>query len=172
MSQHPVIRFDIRPHVGALPVTFGMHRDEVHRLLGAPQASSPLWNKSGFSEGYLSGAYNVGYDNAWAVNHLGFGPGSIELSIDGRPVWSLDEQPDPNPIFLSLDPAPVTDVGFWIFLKLGVTTTGYHDDDPSQRAITAFPPSRVDRLTRRATPADTSRYTKAAHSREVDSANA
>ena len=51
MWPQPVTRFDIRPHVGALPVTFGMHRDEVHRVLGTPETSAPIWNKSGFSEG-------------------------------------------------------------------------------------------------------------------------
>ena len=158
MRQKPVTRFDIRPHVGALPVTFGMHRDEVHRLLGPPETSFAIWNKSGYSEGYLRGVYNVGYDNDWMANHVGLGPGPIELSIDGRRIWSLDEQPDPNPILLTLDPAPVTTVGFWTYLRLGVTTGGYHDDDKNQRAITAFPPSRADSFMRRAVPADTSRY--------------
>lgn len=158
MRQQPVTQFDIRPHVGALPVTFGMHRDDVHRLLGPPEHSSPIWNKSGFSESYLRGVYNVGYDNDWKANHVGFGPGVIELSIDGRPIWSPDHQPDPNPVFLALDPAPVATVGFWIYLRLGVTTTGYHDDDESQRAITAFPPSRAESFMKRAMPADTSRY--------------
>jgi hypothetical protein len=158
MRQQPVTRFDIRPHLGALPVAFGMHCDEVHRLLGLPGTSSPLWNKSGFSESYLRGVYNVGYDNGWRANHVGFGPGGIELSIDGQPIWSIGQQPDPNPVLLALDPAPVTTVGFWIYLRLGVTTTGYHDDDKFQRAITAFPPSRAESYLKRATPADTSRY--------------
>src|SRR4051812_15634837 len=150
MRQQTVPRFDIRPQVGALPVTFGMHRDEVHRLLGPPQTSSTIWNKSGVSETYLRGVYNVGYDNEWLANHVGFGPGAIELSIEGRPIWTIDEHPDPNPIFLALDPAPVMTVGFWIYLRLGVATTGYHDDDESQRAVTVFPPSRAERLAARA----------------------
>lgn len=158
MPAGPVIRFDIRPHVGALPVTFDMHRDDVRRLLGTPETSGPIWNKSGFSEGYRRGGYNVGYDNNWVANHVGFGPGAIDLSIEGRPVWSADEQPDPNPIFLAMDPAPVTTVGFWIYLRLGVTTTGYHDDDEGQRAIAVFPPGRAGWFMTRATPADTSRY--------------
>ena len=158
MRHQPVTQFDIRPHVGALPVIFGMHRDEVHRLLGPPETSSPLWDKSGFSESYLRGVYNVGYDNDWKANHFGVGPGGIALSIDAQPIWSPDEQPDPNPTLLALDPAPVTTVGFWIYLRLGVTTTGYHDGDESQRAITAFPPSRAEWFVKRATPADTSRY--------------
>ena len=92
------------------------------------------------------------------VNHVGFGPGAIDLSIEGRPIWSTEDQPDPNPTFLALDPAPVTTVGFWIYLRLGVSTTGYHDDDEGQRAIAVFPTSRAERFIARAIPADTSRY--------------
>jgi hypothetical protein len=158
MHQTVIFQFDIRPHVGVLPVTFGMHRDDVHRVLGAPEISSPIWNKSGYSESYLRGGYNIGYDNEWQTNHVGFIPGKIELSIEGRTIWSPDKQPDPNPILLALDPSPVTTVGFWIYLQLGVTTAGYHDDNESQLAIAAFPLSQAEWFMKRATPADTSRY--------------
>lgn len=158
MRQGPVTRFDIRPHLGAWPVAFGMHRDEVHRLLGPPQTSAPVWDRSGFSESYLDGVYNVGYDNAWIADHVGFGPGPIELSIGERAIWTVHEQPDPNPILLTLDSAPVTTLGFWIYLKLGVTTTGYHDDDEYQRALAVFPPSRAGWFEARAVPANTGRY--------------
>lgn len=81
------------------------------------------------------------------------------MTMNGRQIWSIDRAPDPHPIFLRVDPAPVTSVGFWIYLRIGVTTTGYHDDDESQRAITVFPPHRADWFAARAMPADTSRYT-------------
>ncbi len=152
------MRFNIRPYLGTDPIAFGMSQKDVHRVLGAPETSFPVWNKAGFAEHYLHGGYNVGYDNAWIVNHLGFGPGSVELSIQGRSVWTLEDQPDPNPIFLSLDPEPVEFVGFWNFLRIGVTTTGYHDDDPDQFAVTVFPCGANDGLLAKAKPADTSKY--------------
>jgi hypothetical protein len=42
-----------------------------------------------------------------------------------------------NPLtaFLRADPNPRENVGFVIFRTLGVAVSGYHDDDPSQRAI-------------------------------------
>jgi hypothetical protein len=151
------LRFDIQPYLGAIPITFGMHRDEVHRVLGVPERSRPNWNKSGFSEFYLKKRYNVGYDNTWKVNHIGFGPGFVELLIASEPIWTLESQPDPNPIFLALDPEPFEHVGFWLYQRIGVTTTGYHDDDPSQYAISVFPRDRAS-LHVEAKPADTSRY--------------
>jgi len=152
------VRFDIQPYVGALPITFGMHQRDVHRILGRPERSSPIWNKSGFSEHYLGGGYNVGYNNAWIVDHLGFGPGAVELAIQARLIWTLAEQSDPNPIFLTLDPEPVEFVGFWFFLRIGVTTTGYHDDDPNQLAITVFTRDSTTELLAKAKLADTSKY--------------
>jgi hypothetical protein len=152
------VRFDIQPYTGALPVAFGMRRAEVHKLLGSPESSFPIWDGSGVSESYARSRYNVGYDNTGVVNHIGFSPGAIELTIQGQPIWTPDEQPDPNPVLLALDPDPMEFVGFWFFVVIGVTTTGYHDDDRSQRAVTVFTRGSKAELLERATAADTSRY--------------
>jgi hypothetical protein len=155
------MRFDIQPYIGALPITFGMSRAEVHRLLGTPESSFPIWDGSGVSEHYAQARHNVGYTNDGLVNHLGFSPGGAELSILGRPIWTVSSQPDPNPILLAFDPAPLELVGFWFYLAIGVTSTGYHDDDPAQRAVTVFPRGSKAELLGEATPADTSRYGRA-----------
>jgi len=152
------VRFDIQPYAGALPIAFGMTRAEVHRLLGRPESSRPVWDGSGVSEHYNLARYNVGYTNAGVVNHLGFSPGGAELSILGQSIWTAEGQPDPNPVLLTLDPAPVEIVGFWFFLGIGATSTGYHDDDPGQRAVTVFPRDTNAKLLAEAQPADTSRY--------------
>jgi hypothetical protein len=152
------MQFDIQPYVGALPITFGMPRAEVHRLLGPPESSHPIWNGSGVAEHYSRARYNVGYTSAGVVDHLGFSPGGAELFFQGRPLWTAEAQPDPNPLLLELDPEPVEFVGFWFFLAIGVTSTGYHDDDPAQRAIAVFPRSKKAQLLAQATAADTSRY--------------
>lgn len=152
------MKFDIQPYLGALPVTFGMQRNDVHQLLGPPDSSYPNWDKSGYNEYDRDGRYNVGYDNDWMVNHIGFVPGSVELTIQGQPIWALGDHPDPNPVFLALDSEPLEHVGFWIFLRIGVTTTGYHDGDENQLAVTVFPRDTwANRLTA-AKPADTSKY--------------
>ena len=148
--------FDIQPFHGALPVAFGMSRDEVHRLLGLPESSFPIFNGSGTSDHFTT--FNVGYNKAGIVTHVGFSPGKFELTIHGQRIWDRNEHPDPNPIFLKLDPEPLETLGFLVFLKIGVTTTGYHDDDPSQQAISVFPKGKWDNLLTDAKPADVSRY--------------
>jgi hypothetical protein len=49
-------------------------------------------------------------------------------------------------------------LGFLVFTRLGVTTTGYHDDDESQRALTIFPRGTWDLLLEKATEPDLIRY--------------
>lgn len=153
------VRFDIQPYAGALPITFGMTREQVHQLLGEPESIHPVWDGSGVSEHYNAARYNIGYNNSGMVDHLGFSPGGAELAVLGRPIWTNECQPDPNPVLLALDPAPLEFVGFWFFLDIGVTTTGYHDDDPSQRAVTVFMRNgKSAELLAEAKPADTGRY--------------
>lgn len=152
------MRFDIRPYAGAFPIEFGMPRAAVHRLLGPPAASHPVWDGSGTVDHYSNSGFNVGFDTTGRVNHIGFTPGGVELAIEGRALWTPAEQPDPNPVLLSLDPEPVEAVGFWFFLRLGVTSTGFHDDDSSDRAVTVFVRGGRNEVLADAQPADTSRY--------------
>ena len=130
--------FDIRPYEGALPITFGMSVQEVHSHLGEPEAVHSSWDDSGHSHYWLNSCVNFAFDNNGRLNHCGFCPAAYTLLLDGRNIWLPDSHSDPNPFLLSLDAKPIEHVGFLIFLELGVTTTGYHDDDPAQYAVTAF----------------------------------
>jgi hypothetical protein len=150
------MRFEIEPYAGALPIRFGMGRGEVIRFLGRPKHSHPTWNDSGAADSYEG--VSVGFDNAGLVNHVGFSPGSVELSIQGESIWNYQSQPDPNPILLAFDPEPIEYVGFWIFRQIGVTTTGYHDDDRNQYALTVFPRGSYVEILPDAKPADIGKY--------------
>lgn len=151
------MQFDIQPLRGALPILFGMTREEVHRIVGKPESSRPIYKQLGTVDVYPG--FNIGYDNAGLVNHLGFTSGGIELTIQGTLLWDAKNQNDPNPALLALDPEPVEKAGFWYFTKLGVTTTGYHDDDSGQRAVTVKAADNPElAVLVKGTRADTSRY--------------
>lgn len=152
------ITFDIVPFVGPLPVRFGMLRDEVHALLGSPESSHPIWNKSGTTDYWNASRINVGYHNDGTVKHVGFSPGGYSLLLSGRGIWSSADQPDPNPFLLEHDPAPVEYAGFLIFRAIGVTTTGYHDDDEAQVAVTVSPAGTWDELLSNARPPNLRKY--------------
>ena len=150
--------FDIVPFVGALPVRFGMPRVEVHKLLGPPEASHPIWDGSGATDYWNESRVNVGYGTDQAVKHIGFCPGGCELALRGVPLWSLTDQPDPNPAMLRLDPAPVETVGILVYPALGVSTSGYHDGDEAQLSLTASPSGTWDDVVREGGRPDLSRY--------------
>jgi hypothetical protein len=152
------LAFDIEPFVGALPVRFGMHRSEVHRLLGPPEASHPIWDGSGTTDYWNESRINVGYNNDGVVMHVGFCPGGCELSLRGARLWSLEDQPDPNPYLLRLDPTPVESVGILVYAGLGISTSGYHDGDEAQLALTASPAGTWDDVVKKAEIPDLRRY--------------
>jgi hypothetical protein len=152
------ISFDIEPFVGALPIRFGLHRADVHRLLGEPEASHPIWNSSGTSDFWLRSSFNVGYGNDDIVNHIGFSPGGCELSLCGTLIWSLAKQPDPNPQLLQYDPMPVESYGILTYLTLGISTSGYHDGDEEQLSLTVSPIGTWDGLIKDVHRPDLSKY--------------
>ena len=153
--------FDVQPYVGAHPIVFGMGPAEVHALLGAPwRERSPTWG-GGFSDYWMECRINVGYGDDMAVKHVGFTPGRFSLSLSGSPLWSPADHPDPNPRLLQLDPDPVEHLGFLIFNRIGVTTTGYHDEDQDDRSIAVYPRGAWDMFLPKAVAPDLRRYRRA-----------
>jgi hypothetical protein len=152
------MRFDVRPFEGALPVRFGMRREEVRRLLGPQGESVQLHGGTGSADLFPRAGCNVGYDPSGVVNEVVIHPGAEALAIGGHPVWADGVAADPYRVLLGLDPAPVECVGNWYFGRLGVSTTGYHDDDSPHRAVRVWPRGTRDEPLVEATPADTSKY--------------
>jgi hypothetical protein len=68
---------------------------------------------------------------------------ATEISVSGIEVYK-DAQALRK--LCALDGAPKEFLGFIILLNLGITLTGFHDGDESQKAITAFASGRWDRL--------------------------
>ena len=155
--------FDIQPFVGALPLRFGMSRPEVHSLLGPPEASHPQWDDGGklnfgLKDHWHTLRLGVGYNKQDAVIHVGFRPGGCDLSFQGKPLWSPTHQPDPNGELLRHDPTPLEMLGSLVFLALGVSTSGYHNDDPDNVAFTGEPQGVWDALQAVSAPPDLSKY--------------
>ena len=145
--------FDIRPFEGAFPIRFGMSRAEVLTVLGG----KPIAGKANDSFG-KSLEINIGYDEVGAVDHIGMSPGAFELKFNGTPLWTPSDHPDPNGLLLVHDPDPMEHVGFLSFLKIGVKTTGYHDDDPDDLALVVWPTGAWDKFLAKAKRPDLSKY--------------
>lgn len=153
-----MLSFDIRPYTGALPLSFGISRAEVHRVLGTPQVASPPLAHRGYSDSWDDGNIQIGYDANLAVNHIGFGPGEFALSLCGSPLWTTDEHPDPISALLQQDPDPWETLGFLVFDRIGITTTGYHDQDDNDLSLCLYPRGKWDKSLQKATRPDLSRY--------------
>lgn len=130
--------FEIIPYIGALPLRFGMTTEDAHSLLGTPQNTSTIWDKTGFSHSWADPNLNIGFSNENALNHVGFIPRGCCVSLKGTCIWTRESCVDPNPILLRFDPHPRECYGFLVYHEIGITTTGFHDDDPSQHSLCIF----------------------------------
>lgn len=154
------MQFNIEPGIGALPIRFGMSRQEVYEFLGEPNVSHEIWDHSGTTDFWNQNNVNVSYNSQGIVNHIGFCPGGFELRLSSELIWSADESADPNPTLLKFDPDPKERLGFLVYNRIGVTTTGYHDEDDSQRSLTVYPRGDWDEQLKEATTPNLSRYAR------------
>jgi len=132
------VKFEFEKYVGPKPLFFGMKSDQVMSVLGkSPDHSRPAGEFGGAREDYSD--IGVNYDEDGNAAEFCFGPSEdFELLVSGKVVIGKGGVSNPVKLFRKLDESPKEVVGFLVFLKLGVNTTGYHDNDQSQRAINVF----------------------------------
>lgn len=136
----PLVIFDIEPFEAAGPIRFGMTHSEVHALLGDPIRQAR--NRRGELD-ETWGPVSLRYDaENGKVVEVGLVPPAI-ATYKGRDLFA---SLDPIRLLEADDPAPMEHVGFIVFLSLGITLTGVHDGDDSQKALTAFARGRWDHL--------------------------
>ena len=132
--------FEIVSYVGAKPLLFGMTEDQAERAVGAPLKTSVnfLGERNSNYEGF-----NISHSaQSGGLVEVGF---SSDVNVVIRGV-ELFREPEAFPKLLQQDSCPYEHVGFIILLDFGITLTGFHDNDPFQRAITAFTRGRWDHL--------------------------
>ncbi|EMI42891.1 hypothetical protein RRSWK_04704 [Rhodopirellula sp. SWK7] len=107
-----------------------MTPDETESLLGVPQRKSTNFRKE---LTYDYEAFNVGFSNSKLVTHVGFVPGA-SVEYDGQPLLTAESFRR----LVQLDADAKEVLGFVVLLNLGIAFTGFHDNDDSQKAVTAF----------------------------------
>lgn len=137
--------FVLSPHVGAIPIRFGMSQAEVASVVGTPERVKQT--RLGEQEEQRAGVL---------VRYSKTGDGVVEITFLPTETLLFNGlnlfQVDPIQALLLSDPAAFEWVGFIVFLSLGVAVTGYHDNDPSQRAITVSKRGRWDAYRERFAP--------------------
>ena len=132
--------FVIVPYQSVGPIRFGMSSAELVQAVGAPTNSRE--NSSGelsfqypaFSVRLSAKDQTVAEAGFSSANDVRLGDVNIFGSITA--FEKLAE----------LDGNPLEYLGFIVLLNLGITMTGFHDDDPSDRAVTVFARGRWDDL--------------------------
>jgi hypothetical protein len=138
--------FHLTPYVGVNDVRFGMQPAEVSLLLGPPD----VVDLNGLGEldqchGLLRVAFGA-HDEG--VVEFGLTP-TCSVIIDGVSLFDAD---DPIAVLIQFDPDPRLLFGFLVFQAIGITLTGFHDADVSQRAVCLFARGRFDRFSADMTP--------------------
>lgn len=131
----------IKPYQGVESVRFGMAPPDVDRALGKPLRVSK--NRRGeLSHDYdrLSVRFDKNSQQAVEIAITSEASARVE-GVDADPLT-----PKGFADVLQLDGEPYEYMGFIILLRLGVTITGVHDSDGSQKALTAFAKGRWDHL--------------------------
>lgn len=131
---------EISPLRGVGPILFGMVPSEIEEILGPATARTK--NADGELEERRD-EMTVRYDaDSETVAEVAFGPESI-VTIEGVAIMQAR---DPVGEIVGRSENVVECLGFLVSLDLGVTLTGYYDNDVEQRALTVFAPGRWDSM--------------------------
>ena len=128
--------FEIISYSGCGNIKFGMTPAEVESELGAPdQVSENYLNQRVEFRSFMNVAYSNGDEPR--LNHIGFGRQMEAVTYKELKLF----KEDPFTVLKELarsDSHPYVYLGFVVFLDLGITLTGFHDEDESQKAIALF----------------------------------
>jgi hypothetical protein len=128
--------FELSPYKGAGLIEFGMDATQVELLLGTPDKTSVSHLKQRVD---FRAFMNIGYsaEEPQVVVHLGFGRQMEGVAYKGTPIFG-DVKNLSFQMLLQDDGNPCTYLGFIVLLNLGITLTGFHDDDVSQQSVAMF----------------------------------
>jgi hypothetical protein len=149
--------WDILPLEGAGPLRFGISPQQVHALLGEPRLSRqrrvPGMATPTLQEMYLP-VLGLTYEQAAdcdALVAIGFGMAMTEVSYAGVALFAVPPD-EVLRLFAAIDPTPQHVAGSIVFVKLGISLTGFHDGAVEDRAISVSALGQWDRLRDRMTP--------------------
>lgn len=132
--------FTIIPYQSVDPIRFGMSAAELTQAVGQPIKirKNP------------SGELNYQYPT-FSVRLSAKEQTVVEVGLSSKTDVHFDDvdifrSPTAFEDLIKKDGSPFEFVGFIILLKLGITLTGFHDNDPSQKAVGAFIKGRWDHL--------------------------
>ncbi|ALU88907.1 hypothetical protein Hrubri_1702 [Herbaspirillum rubrisubalbicans M1] len=134
----------IMSYVGVGPLKFGMTREEVHQILGAPlsvekcrflEESTEYWSDNGLQLTFS--------DTGDGLLEIGLSPNLPNVQLNGLKLFEVPGA-YAFKVLHDWDDAPLTIAGATIFLKLGLAAGGFLHDDDDDKAIAVFIKGRWD----------------------------
>ena len=136
-------QLEIFPYIGAGRIKFGMQPNEVEAIFGVADSVSMNHLKQRVEfRSFMNIAYSTG--DIEGVSHIGFGRQMEGVHFKGINFFLDDENGVLKRIVLA-DGKPFVYMGFIVLLNLGMTLTGFHDNDISQKAVALFPVGAWDK---------------------------
>jgi hypothetical protein len=137
------MKFQIVSYVGAPPLRFGMTLAQVESVVGVPRKT--IINKLGEMDAQYEG---------FSVRHSKVSGSLVEIGLlpEAHVFFEdldLFRQRDAWRDLVLRDSSPYEYCGFIILLELGLTLTGFHDNNREQMAVTAFTKGRWEHLVAR-----------------------
>jgi hypothetical protein len=134
------MKLEIAPYIGPLPLRLGSTESEISELIGPPLSK----RKNHLGEpAHNHGFCAIGYDkNSNKANYFGF-LRSTEISYKSVAMF---DNPDAFKFMVVEDGEPFEFVGFILLLNLGVSLSGFHDNDESQLAVNMFERGRFEKF--------------------------
>jgi hypothetical protein len=122
---------DIKPGIGLGNLRFGDSVDETARKIGQPVAKSSFENVQEF---IFSSGLKLSFRNG-SLYQIGASHRVPNITFHGRDIFSSDSMEILR--LLEKDSSGAYQAyGFVVFLPLGVSLTGFHDEDIDEKAMT------------------------------------
>jgi hypothetical protein len=137
----------IKPFQGVNSIKFGMSPEEVANILGASDTVSENHLKQRIEfRSFANFAYSS--EEPRILCHIGFGRQMSRVIFDNINFFEDDSNSVLRRLIIK-DSAPMLYLGFLVFIKLGISLTGFHDQDISQKALSLFEEGAWDKRSSR-----------------------
>ncbi|MFO0592345.1 MAG: hypothetical protein U0441_32670 [Polyangiaceae bacterium] len=144
------MKFDIQPGKGVGSLLFGMTPDEASAEAG-PAETTRVLRYPGMTKTELRWSYKKGIHIVFSqppesarLVELGFWKACRTLSYQGVRVFQAQDRLEVVRKMAADDPDPMELSSFLLFLKLGISLSGFHDGRENDIAVTVFEPGRWD----------------------------
>lgn len=134
--------YPITPFVGVGPIKFGISRAAAHALLGSPNYSkksrfapeiTDFWQGNGLQLVFLS--------NPDQLVEVTLNPNLPNVTLGDLRLFDRDGDEVFNEL-CQRDGDPMECVGVTVFLKLGLSASGFHFENDESKSVTAFAAGR------------------------------